>query len=56
MHRGYNWHSVSRQVESLLKLRQLPTRVLLPGHGRPGRFESQESREQLFSELARRES
>ena len=54
--RGYNWHSVSMQLQSVHKLRDLNFIHLLPGHGRPGKFKDDTDRmEQVDSLLAREE-
>ena len=56
MCRGYNWHSVSKQVASLSKLQPLPVQHVLPGHGRPGTFASPEIKDTLITQLIQRES
>ena len=54
--RQVNWFQVETQLESLTKLQKsrLPVKLVLPGHGRPGAFQSDEDREAQYADLLER--
>lgn len=51
MHPQYCWHSPAVQLQSVLKLRELPFRWILPGHGRRVHFASEEEKVQALSHV-----
>ena len=55
MARDYNWHSVSKQVQSIAALRDLDIRVVLPGHGRRGYFTDEQDKAAKFEAILARE-
>ena len=49
--RNVNWYSVKEQVKSVAKIKDKGFLRILPGHGRPGIFESDEERQDQLGQL-----
>ncbi len=49
--RGYNWHSVEQQLDSVAKLRDLDFLHILPGHGRRWQAADAADRQRHIDEL-----